>query len=73
MRAHRDTERVLTALQPGDTVGITRGIVTTYATVTEIDLDGIVVRYQSGAHETVRVASATQHDRVTPPQLEVRS
>lgn len=71
MRAHRDTERVLLGLQPGDTVGIVRGIVTTYATVTEIDLDGIVVRYPNGAQETVRVASATHHDRVSPPQLEV--
>lgn len=71
MRAHRDTERVLSALEPGDDVGIVRGNVTTYGTVTEIDLDGIEVRYPNGETETVRVTSATRHDRVSPPQLEV--
>lgn len=73
MRAHRDTERVLSALEPGDTVGIERDILTRYATVVDVDLDGIEVRYHGGETETVRVASATHHDRVSPPQLEVRS
>lgn len=68
---HRDAERVLSALEPGDDVGIVRGNVTRSATVVDVDLDGIEVRYPNGAVETVRVTSATQHDRVSPPELEV--
>ena len=70
MRAHPDTERVLTSLQPGDTVAITSGILTRHGVVVDVDLDGIVVRV-GGEVETVRVLSATHHDRMLPPDLQV--
>lgn len=73
MRPHRDTERVLAALRTGDTVGVRRSGATEvrYGDVADVGLDGIEVRYPSGAAETVRVHSAHQQDRVSPAELEV--
>lgn len=73
MRPHRDTERVLAALTPGQAVGVRRRdcTETRYGDVTDVGLDGIEVRYPSGATETVRVHSAHQQDRVSSVELEV--
>lgn len=73
MTPHRDTERVLAALTPGQAVGVRRQGSTSarYGDVVALDLDGIEVRFPSGATETVRVHSASQPDRVSPPDLEV--
>lgn len=73
MTPHRDTERVLSALTPGQAVGVRRRgtTETRYGDVVALGLDGIEVRFPSGATETVRVHSASQPDRVSPPDLEV--
>jgi len=73
VRPHRDTERVLAALRPGQAVGVRRRGTTEvrYGGVVALDLDGIEVRYPSGRAETVRVHSAHQQDRVSPVELEV--
>lgn len=71
MTPHRDTERVLAALTPGQAVGVRRGGWTRYGDVVDVGLDGVEVRYLSGAVETVVVHSASQPDRVSPPDLEV--
>ena len=70
---HRDTERVLSALQPGDPVGITRDGQTRWGEVVGLELDGLEVRYPSGKAETVRVHSASRPDRITPAEIEVRA
>lgn len=72
-RPHADTERVLAALQPGDTVGVTRGRSTRYGTVVALDLDGLTVRYPGGDTETVEPWSASRQDRVSPAEVEVRA
>lgn len=69
---HRDTERVLAALQPGDPVGITRAGWTRWGEVVGLELDGVEVRYPSGGTETVVPWSASRPDRVTPAEIEVR-
>lgn len=73
MRPHRDTERVLATLQPGQAVGVRRRGCTEvrYSDVVELGLDGIEVRFPGGATETVVVHSAHQQDRVSPVELEV--
>lgn len=71
-RPHRDTGRVLAALQPGDPVGVTRGRSMRYADDVAVGLDGVEVRYPSGTTETVVPWSASQPDRVTPAEIEVR-
>ncbi len=73
MRPHRDTEAVLARLTEGAPVGVTRGGWTRYGDVVDVGLDGVEVRYPSGAVETVRVHSAHQQDRVSPVELEVLS
>ncbi len=70
-RPHRDTERVLSALQPGDPVGITRDGETRWGEVVGLELDGVEVRYPAGDSETVRVHSASRQDRVSPAEIEV--
>lgn len=72
-RPHADTERVLSALQPGDAVGVRRGRATRYGAVVSVGLDGVEVRYPGGDTETVEVHSAHQQDRVSPVDLEVRA
>ena len=71
-RPHRDTERVLAALQPGDPVGVTRGRSMRYGAVVDVGLDGVEVRYPSGSTETVVPWSAHRQDRVSPAEIEVR-
>lgn len=73
MRPHRDTEAVLSRLTEGAPVGVTRNGSTRYGDVAGVGLDGVTVRYPSGAVETVVVHSASQPDRVSPVELEVRS
>lgn len=70
-RPHRDTERVLSALTPGDPVGITRDGQTRWGEVVGLELDGLEVRYPSGSTETVVPWSASRPDRVTPAEIEV--
>ena len=70
-RPHRDTERVLAALQPGAPVGITRDGQTRWGEVVGVELDGIEVRYPAGDGETVVPWSASRPDRVTPAEIEV--
>ena len=72
MRPHRDTEAVLLRLTEGAPVGVNRGGWTRYGDVVSVGLDGVEVRYPSGTTETVRVHSASQPDRVSPVELEVR-
>lgn len=73
MRPHRDTERVLATLQPGQAVGVRRRGCTEvrYGDVADVGLDGVEVRYPGGRAETVVVHSAHQQDRVSPAELEV--
>ena len=71
-RPHADTERVLAALRPGDTVGVKRGRSTRYGTVVALDLGGLEVRYPGGSTETVEPWSAHRQDRVSPAEVEVR-
>ena len=73
MRPHRDTEAVLARLTEGAPVGVTRGGWTRYGDVADVGLDGVTVRYPNGDVETVVVHSASQPDRVSPADLEVRS
>ena len=70
---HAASERVLSALQPGDPVGITRAGWTRWGEVVGLELDGIEVRYPGGAAETVVPWSASRPDRVTPAEIEVRA
>lgn len=72
-RPHRDTERVLSALTPGDPVGITRAGWTRWGEVVGLELDGLEVRYPSGSTETVVPWIASRPDRVTPAEIEVRA
>ena len=72
-RPHRDTERVLSALQPGDPVGITRDGQTRWGEVVGLELDGLDVRYPAGDTETVVPWSASRPDRVTPAEIVVRA
>lgn len=74
-RPHRDTERVLAALQPGDPVCVRRQGSTSarYGDVADVGLDGLAVRFLNGTTATVRVHSASRPDRVSPPDLEVLS
>lgn len=67
-RPHRDTERVLSALTPGDPVGITRDGQTRWGEVVGLELE---VRYPAGDTETVVPWSASRPDRVTPAEIEV--
>lgn len=71
MRPHRDTEAVLSRLTEGAPVGVSRNGRIRYGDVVGVGLDGVEVRYPSGTTETVRVHSASQPDRVSPPDLEV--
>lgn len=73
MRPHRDTERVLAALTPGQAVGVRRRGCTEvrYGDVVDLGIDGIEVRYPGGRAETVVAHSAHQQDRVSPAELEV--
>lgn len=75
MTPHRDTERVLSALTPGQTVGVRRRGCTEarYGAVVDLGLDGLAVRWLDGSMATVRVHSAHWQDRVSPPDLEVVS
>jgi len=73
VRPHRDTEAVLSRLTEGAPVGVNRDGWTRYGDVADVGLDGVTVRYPSGAVETVVVHSAHQQDRVSPVELEVRS
>lgn len=68
---HRDTERVLSALCEGDTVAITRGHATRWATVEGFNLDGLTVRWIDGSTEAVTVLSATRALPDLPADLEV--
>ena len=70
-RPHRVSERVLSALTPGDPVGITRDGQTRWGEVVGLELDGLEVRYPSGSTETVVPWSASRPDRVTPAEIEV--
>ena len=72
-RPHRDTERVLSALQPGDPVGITRDGQTRWGEVVGLELDGLEVRYPAGDTETVVPWSTSRPDRATPAGIEVRA
>lgn len=72
-RPHADTERVLAALQPGDTVGVKRGGWTRWGDVVALDLGGLEVRYPAGDTETVKPWSASRQDRVSPAEVEVRA
>ena len=72
-RPHRNAERVLSALQPGDPVGITRAGWIRWGEVVGLDLGGLEVRYPAGDTETVEPWSASRQDRVSPAEVEVRA
>ena len=70
-RPHRDTERVLSALTPGDPVGLELDGQTRWGEVVGLELDGLEVRYPAGDTETVVPWSAHRQDRVSPAEIEV--
>lgn len=69
---HRDTERVLSALEEGETVAVTRdrkGY--SHRIFVEFGLDGIVLEDLQGNQETVDTITASRPLKDVPADLEI--
>lgn len=69
---HRDTELVLSSLEDGETVAVTRdGNHYDHRTFVEIDLDGIVLADLHDNQETVDVITASRPLAGIPADMEI--
>ncbi len=69
---HRDTELVLSTLEEGETVAVTRdGNHYDHRIFVEIDLDGIVLEDLHGNQETVDIITASRPLPGVPADLEI--